>query len=185
MKKGTLTVRLTIRKGEYADLLGGVTALLEDARHAAARSVNAILTATYWEVGRRTVEFEQRGSPRAEYGERLLERLASDLTARFGRGFGLSNLKHMKKFYLSYKERGKGQAVSGLLAGMGRKKGHTAHEQGGGGIGIGRTPDVLPPSLVALRAATGAGRSPQARILRGGISSWCVVCATARPPDQC
>jgi len=60
--------------------------LLAEARRQSARSVNAILTATYWEIGRRIVEFVQRGETRAEYGDEVLERLSSDLTKRFGRG---------------------------------------------------------------------------------------------------
>ena len=46
---------------------------LERARRMSARSVNSILTATYWEIGRRIVEFEQGGKARAEYGEALLK----------------------------------------------------------------------------------------------------------------
>jgi hypothetical protein len=46
---------------------------------AAARSVNAAMTATYWEIGRRVVEYEQGGKARAGYGEALVERLARDL----------------------------------------------------------------------------------------------------------
>jgi hypothetical protein len=99
----------------YNNLLGSVSKLLELARHIAARSVNAILTVTYWEIGRRIVEFEQGGKDRAAYGEALLQRLSHDLVARFGRGFGLSNLKQMRKFYLTYETRGKGQTVSGFL----------------------------------------------------------------------
>ena len=75
----------------YAAILAGVTALLEAARHVAARAVNSLMTATYWEIGRRIVEEEQRGRARAAYGERLIERLAEDLTARFGRGFSKVN----------------------------------------------------------------------------------------------
>jgi hypothetical protein len=45
------------------------------------------------------VEVEQRGKKRAEYGEALLKKLASDLTARFGKGFGLANLKSIRKFF--------------------------------------------------------------------------------------
>ena len=75
---------------------------MEQARLAAARSVNTILTATYWEIGRRIVGFEQKGARRAEYGKRLLERLAQDLTYRFGRGFGYSNLNLIRQFYLTY-----------------------------------------------------------------------------------
>jgi predicted nuclease of restriction endonuclease-like (RecB) superfamily len=87
---------------DYSGLLTGVTKLLEQARHAAARSVNTILTATYWAIGRRIVMFEQEGARRAEYGKRLLERLARDLRYRFGRGFGYSNLNLIRQFYLTY-----------------------------------------------------------------------------------
>ncbi|NEP56384.1 MAG: DUF1016 domain-containing protein [Symploca sp. SIO2G7] len=30
------------------------------------------MTATYWEIGRRIVEFEQSGESRAEYGKQLI-----------------------------------------------------------------------------------------------------------------
>ena len=70
----------------YDGLLGEVVVLLESARRTAARAVNAVMTATYWEIGRRIVEVEQRGSTRAEYGDVLIKRLAADLTARFGVG---------------------------------------------------------------------------------------------------
>ena len=62
---------------------------------------NALMTATYWEVGRRIVEFEQGGEKRAGYGEELLARLADDLTARFGRGFSRFNLGRFRQFYLA------------------------------------------------------------------------------------
>jgi len=62
---------------EYDGLLGEVVVLLESARRTAARAVNAAMTATYWEIGRRIVEVEQRGRERAAYGSQLIERLAS------------------------------------------------------------------------------------------------------------
>jgi predicted nuclease of restriction endonuclease-like (RecB) superfamily len=87
---------------DYDEVLSGVVELLEQARRAAARSVNAIMTATYWEIGRRIVEFEQGGEERAGYGEQLLERLAEDLTKRFGRGFSRQNLQQMRQFYSAW-----------------------------------------------------------------------------------
>jgi hypothetical protein len=69
------------------------------ARHRIARTVNVFMTATYWEVGRRIVEFAQGGEKRAEYGEELLDRLAADLNSRFGRGFSRRNLQSMRQFY--------------------------------------------------------------------------------------
>lgn len=83
----------------YDDLLAGVVELLEKARRTSVRSVNAVMTATYWEVGRRIVEHEQRGLDRARYGEKLLQRLSKDLTQKFGRGFGVVNLSQMRRFY--------------------------------------------------------------------------------------
>ncbi|MBI4881123.1 MAG: hypothetical protein HY812_15915 [Planctomycetes bacterium] len=81
-------------------LVGGIGSLLGAARRTSARTVNALLTATCWEIGRRIVEFERGGKARAEYGEALLQRLAAGLTARFGRGFGAVNLSLMKRFHL-------------------------------------------------------------------------------------
>jgi DUF1016 N-terminal domain len=64
-----------------------ITSWLETARKQAGRAINAIMTATYWRIGQRIFEQEQRGNDRAGYGERLVEQLAEDLTSRFGRGF--------------------------------------------------------------------------------------------------
>ena len=87
---------------EYDGLIGGIAELLEASRRIAARTVNALMTATYWEIGQRIVEFEQRGKKRAEYGEELLQRLAQDLTARFGRGFSYPNVNKFRQFYLAF-----------------------------------------------------------------------------------
>jgi predicted nuclease of restriction endonuclease-like (RecB) superfamily len=83
----------------YDAMLSGVVQLLEQSRRTSARAVNAIMTATYWETGRRIVEHEQKGAIRAEYGSALLKRLSADLTATFGRGFSERNLKQMRLFY--------------------------------------------------------------------------------------
>jgi predicted nuclease of restriction endonuclease-like (RecB) superfamily len=86
----------------YASFLSGIAELLEQARRVVVRSVNGVLTATYWEVGRRIVEFEQGGKKRAEYGQELLQRLAQDLTGQHGRGFSERNLIKMRAFYLGW-----------------------------------------------------------------------------------
>jgi predicted nuclease of restriction endonuclease-like (RecB) superfamily len=86
----------------YDSVLSGLVDLLESARRTSSRTVNAIMTATYWEIGRRIVEFEQGGEKRAEYGDVLLKRLAIDLTAKFGRGFGVDNLQRMRAFYIGW-----------------------------------------------------------------------------------
>ncbi len=93
---------LAPQAGQYDGLVSGVAELLEQSRRTTARTVNSILTATYWEIGRRIVEFEQGGEARAEYGTELLKRLGKDLTARFGRGFGWRNLFNMRNFHLGW-----------------------------------------------------------------------------------
>lgn len=86
----------------YAAVRTDIVTLLDSARCAAARSVNSLMTASYWEIGRRIVEFEQGGQERAHYGEALMVRLATDLSARFGRGFSKRNLEQMRLFYLAW-----------------------------------------------------------------------------------
>lgn len=101
MKKET--TRLEVIK--YDKTLSGFVELLETARRNVARSANAIMTATYWEIGRRIVEIEQQGKERAEYyGDEIVERLGKDLTKRFGRGFGRRNLFQMRQFYQVYQK---------------------------------------------------------------------------------
>ena len=81
------------------------TALLprsNDSGYALPASILDLAADDYWEIGRRIVEFEQGGRSRAEYGERVLERLALDLTSRFGRGFSLRNLRSFRMFYLAW-----------------------------------------------------------------------------------
>jgi len=94
----------TFNDDRYARVLADVVQLLEAARRTVARSVNTVMTLTYWEIGRRIVEQEQAGEARADYGDALLKRLAEDLTAQLGRGFARRNLYNMRSFFLAYKD---------------------------------------------------------------------------------
>jgi len=96
----------------YDDIRTGIVDLLSAARTASVRSVNAVMTATYWEIGRRIVEQEQRGAARANYGDELIKQLAKDLSAQFGRGFGVVNLSQMKRFFLAWPDKGIFQTLS-------------------------------------------------------------------------
>ena len=90
------------KNAPYEAVFGDVSKIIDAARESAVRSVNAAMTAAYWLIGRRIVEFEQSGEERAEYGAALIERLAEDLTGRFDRGFSRQNVQNMRLFYLSY-----------------------------------------------------------------------------------
>jgi hypothetical protein len=62
--------RLPAARSAYGRLVADISQLLEMARREAARTVNRLLTATFWDIGRRLVEFEQGGNARAEYVKR-------------------------------------------------------------------------------------------------------------------
>jgi predicted nuclease of restriction endonuclease-like (RecB) superfamily len=99
-------------------LLHDVIALIYQARSIAARQINHLQVQVNFEIGRRIVEEEQRGTGRAEYGQQLLVSLADGLTKEYGRGFSRSNLEYMRKFYLTYRARHSAisQKASGKLA---------------------------------------------------------------------
>ncbi len=97
----------------YSEIQAAIVTLLETARRAVARSINAAMTATYWEIGRHIVEFEQGGDERAAYGDALVQRLAKDLTQRFGRGFSRQNLGQMRAFYRAWPAKAICQTLSG------------------------------------------------------------------------
>jgi predicted nuclease of restriction endonuclease-like (RecB) superfamily len=88
----------------YDSMFQGVLNLIEEARRTSVRTINSIMTATYWEIGRRIVQFEQKGSDRAEYGKEVIKKLSFDLTVRAGRGFGVANISQMRKFYINWNE---------------------------------------------------------------------------------
>jgi predicted nuclease of restriction endonuclease-like (RecB) superfamily len=100
----------------YADVRSSIVDLLNAARQAAARNVNALMTASYWEIGRRIVEAEQKGKRRAGYGEQLIERLSLDLTQQFGRGFSRQNLQQMRMLFEIWSAEKIRQTLSGELA---------------------------------------------------------------------
>ena len=113
-------MKKTVAAGEldapYQVVFGDVSKIVDAARDSATRSVNAAMTAAYWLIGHRIIEFEQSGQERATYGTALMERLAADLTQRFGRGFSRQNIQYMRLFYVSYPSDQIRQALSGKLA---------------------------------------------------------------------
>ena len=60
---------------DYNRLLQSVGDTLNKGRSAAAAAVNTAMVHTYWEIGRQIVEFEQKGSGKAEYGTEVLKYL--------------------------------------------------------------------------------------------------------------
>lgn len=86
-------------------LVAEVRNLIRSARHAAASTVNTLQVLTNFEIGRRIVEYEQKGEKRAGYGQELIKELSAHLTEEFGKGFSVSNLQLMRKFFVENRHR--------------------------------------------------------------------------------
>ena len=76
--------------------------LLAAARNNVARQVNNELLSTYWNIGRIIAEYEQTVPERADYGKQTLKELSKALTSEFGKGFSVSNIQFMRRFYQTY-----------------------------------------------------------------------------------
>jgi predicted nuclease of restriction endonuclease-like (RecB) superfamily len=99
--------------GDEVVLHSRIHALVVAARQTVARGVDLIQVRTNFEIGRHIVEHEQQGRARAGYGKDVRKNLAQMLTAEFGGGFSLTNLKLMRQFYLQNAAR-IGQTLSDL-----------------------------------------------------------------------
>lgn len=78
---------------------------VRQARSNVLKSVNHEQVIAYWNIGQNIIEQEQLGESRANYGRALLVNLSTRLTKEFGKGFGVTNLKYMRQFYLTYPKR--------------------------------------------------------------------------------
>lgn len=83
-------------------MMNEIRELLKTARQRVAMQVNTELLSTYWNIGRIIVEHEQQSKDRAEYGKQLLKELSKALTNEFGKGFSVSNIQFMRRFYQTY-----------------------------------------------------------------------------------
>ena len=74
------------------EFLKDLKTIIKESRKTVVKHVNVIMIQTYWNIGKRIVEEEQKGNLKAEYGSRLLKEISKELTNEFGRGFSKSNL---------------------------------------------------------------------------------------------
>lgn len=83
-------------------MMNEIKEILETARKRVAVQVNNELLSTYWNIGRIIVEHEQQSSERAAYGKQILKQLSKQLTLEYGKGFSVSNMQFMRRFYQCY-----------------------------------------------------------------------------------
>ena len=92
---------LTARR-EVSAMIREIQSILDNARSNVARQVNRELLNTYWNIGRIICEYEQSAPERADYGKRTLKEISKELTREFGKGFSVSNMQFMRRFYQTY-----------------------------------------------------------------------------------
>ena len=79
-----------------------ISVLILMARGRVRSAVNQTMVMTYWQIGQFVVEDEQAGKAQAEYGKELLKMLSERLASDFGKGFDVTNLQYMRRFYLAF-----------------------------------------------------------------------------------
>ncbi|WP_186130415.1 PDDEXK nuclease domain-containing protein [Burkholderia gladioli] len=78
-------------------LLGDIRMLIETARQRAVSAVNSELTMLYWRIGQR-IHTQVLEGRRAEYGEEIMQTLATHLVNEYGSSFAIKNLRRMVQF---------------------------------------------------------------------------------------
>ena len=85
-------------------LINDVRDIVESGLKKAYQNVNAITVFTYWQVGKRIVEEEQRGEKRAEYGAQIINMLSADLCRTYAKGYTPRDLRAYRQFYLCFSD---------------------------------------------------------------------------------
>lgn len=88
----------------FNDLSESIIQTHQSAQYSAIKAVNQMATLRNWLIGCYIVEYEQKGSDRARYGDRLLKRLEERVNTK---GLNLTLFKNSRRFYLLYPQIGK------------------------------------------------------------------------------
>ena len=78
-------------------LIAELRILIEGSRERVVRSVNSEMVLLYWHIGSR-IRTEVLRDERAEYGQRVIEGVAKELSAQYGQGFGKRKISSMVRF---------------------------------------------------------------------------------------
>ena len=98
------TKKTPIKTPPFPKVLPEIRSLIETSRRNVATTANLVLVNLYWNIGRVITQDIQSNEKRAVYGKRLLERLAEILTREYGKGFSVSNLNDMRRFFELFPE---------------------------------------------------------------------------------
>lgn len=87
---------------KFEGLLDNIIQLHLASQQAAGQTLLQLMNLRNWLVGAWIVEYEQDGEDRAEYGKKLMARLAASLSEAGHQGFSERNLKNFRQVTLAY-----------------------------------------------------------------------------------
>ena len=87
---------------EYQAALEDIKQIITSGQKYAYQAANKAMVFTYWQIGKRIVEQEQKGEERATYGKALLDTLSAELTREYGKSYSKRNLQYFRKFYFAF-----------------------------------------------------------------------------------
>lgn len=144
-----------------------IKSIVSSARTYAYKSANLAQVVSNWLIGRKIAEQEKEGQDRAEYGKYIMQMVADELTAEFGTGYSLTNIKNFARFYLSFKNLAIGQTLSDQFT-----------------LPLGLIGQTVSDQLTADETQTGQTVSDQSEIPLYGNISWSHYEALLRVPDE-
>ena len=83
-------------------LFQDVSKIIQQAQGKVKQNINTAMLQSYWQIGRLIVEHEQQGGQRAKYGKQQLKNLSTLLKTKFSKGFDITNLRNMRRFYIAF-----------------------------------------------------------------------------------
>ena len=84
------------------EFITDVRSIIENGRKKAYDTIIRTSIKTFWDVGKRIIEEEQKGKTRAKYGTRLIKNLSHVLTPIYGNSYNKRNLEYYRKFYILF-----------------------------------------------------------------------------------
>jgi len=95
---------------QHHPLFVSIKELIEQSKQQIAVSVNATMTALYWQIGS-TIKIEVLKNNRAEYGQQIVQTLSAQLEKDYGKGWSEKQLRHCVQFVTVFEDE---QIVSAL-----------------------------------------------------------------------
>ena len=87
---------------EYQNAITDIRQIIASGQNYVYQAASRAMVLTYWQIGKRIVEQEQKGEERAAYGTALIETLSEVLIKEFGKVYSKRNLQYFRKFYLLF-----------------------------------------------------------------------------------